>query len=103
MFILIVSISGNADAVEGLSGISSASVKRGHSVTIFFTGDGVNHLREEGLLAKLSSMGVRLLACRASVRKKWMALEGVLQKVVEMSSLGMLVELLETCDRALFL
>ncbi len=103
MLILIVSISGHGDAVKHLSGISSASVKRGHSVIIFFTGDGVNHLREEELLTELSSMGVRLMACRTSAKERKMALEGVHQKVVEMSSLSMLVELLETCDRALFL
>ncbi|MEM2893039.1 MAG: DsrE family protein [Candidatus Bathyarchaeia archaeon] len=103
MLILIVSISGHPDAVRGLRGISSASVKRGHSVIIFFTGDGVNHLREEGMLNKLSSMGVRLLACRTSARERKVALEGTLREVVEISSLSMLVELLETCDRALFL
>lgn len=101
--ILIVSISGHEEAIRDLRSLSSAMVDRGHSVAIFFTGDGVNHLRDEAGLAELSSMGVRLMACRTSARQRGIAIDRDQPRGVEMSSLGMLVELMEACDRALFL
>jgi predicted peroxiredoxin len=103
MQILIVSISGEAEAIKDIRGISSASVSRGHSVTIFLTGDGVNHLRDGERLAEFSSMGVRLLACRTSARDRGVALDRELPKGVEMSSLTALIELMESSDRAVFL
>lgn len=101
--VLIVSISGDARGIRDLYSLSSALAGRGHSLSIFFTGDGVRHLREEKELAEISSMGVRLLACRTSVRERGIALERSSNRRVEISSLSILVELIEACDRVIFL
>ncbi len=103
MFTLMVSISGDERAIEDIRGLSSSLVGRGHPVAIFFTGDGVKHLKAVEEMAEISSMGVRLLACRTSLRERGIEPEEGLPKGVETSSLGMLVELLEACERAIFL
>ena len=106
MHILLVASSDTPSTLDAACGLAATAVDRGHEVTIFFHMGGVTLLeasRAAGRLAPLISSGVRLLACRTSARERGMESEDDLIEGSEMSSLSELVEMLNRCDRALFL
>lgn len=86
--------------------MARAAAGRGHEVTIFFHMGGVGLLeasRATKSLASLVPLGVRLLACGTSAREWGIEDRGGLMEGSETSSLSELVELLDDCDRAVFL
>jgi len=104
LLVLLVASSDAPSTLDAVCGLAAASAGRGHEVTVFFHMDGVKLLNvslRTGRLVHLLPLGVRLLACRTSARER--GVEGDLVEGAEMSSLGELVELMERCDRALFL
>jgi len=106
LLILLVASSDKKSTLDAAYGLASAAAYRGHEVTIFFHMGGISLLkasREANRLAPLISSGVRLLACRTSAKELGIESECDLIEGAEMSSLGELVDLLDRCDRALFL
>ena len=86
--------------------MTTVSVRRGHEVAAFFHMGGVNLLKASqasNRLVALTYEGVRLLACRTSANERDIESTDEFVEGAEMSSLGELVELLDRCDRALFL
>jgi len=104
--ILLVASSDTSSTLDEVYGLASAAVGRGHEVTVFFHVGGIGLLvapRASDRLASLVPLGVRLLACRTSARERGVDSEDGLVEGAVMSSLGELVDLLDRCDRALFL
>ena len=106
MFFLLVVSSDSPSKIKLVHKLASASILSGHQVTIFFFMAGVklfdsseNHEWSRLLI----EAGVRLLACRTSTTDLGITFEGPLSSGVKLSSLGELVELMDRCDRALFL
>jgi len=106
MHILLVASSDLPSTLDEAYGLAATAVDRNHKVTIFF------HMRAVGLLKAsqaadhftlLIQSGVRLLACRTSAKECGIESEADMIEGAEMSSLGELVEMLDRCDRALFL
>jgi sulfur relay (sulfurtransferase) complex TusBCD TusD component (DsrE family) len=106
MFFLIVVSSDSPKKIRLVHKLASASIRNGHQVTIFFFMLGVKLLDVSGVYEwshSLIEAGVRLLACRTSTTDLGITFEGPLFSGVELSSLGELVELMDRCDRTLFL
>jgi len=87
--------------------LAEAALRRGHEVVIFGTGDGVENLRKSvaPLLAphimRLIEAGVRLLACRESMRSRGLSAGSDLMENVKVSSLAEMVELMDFCDKTI--
>lgn len=106
MFILIVVSSNSTSKMKTAYGLASASIRRGHRVTIFFFMSGVKLLADKRGAeepASLIEAGVKLLACRTSVTDQGIESEESIVSGADMSSLGELVELMDRCDRTLYL
>jgi sulfur relay (sulfurtransferase) complex TusBCD TusD component (DsrE family) len=106
MLYLIVVSSDSPTKIKLVQKLSSASIHNGHQVTIFFFMSGVKLLdssENHEWSRLLIEAGVRLLACRTSTTDLGITFESPLSSGVELSSLGELVELMDRCDRALFL
>lgn len=106
MFILLIASSESTATIETARGLTASALVRGHKVTLFFNAESVR-LLEAGKMAEdvagLVTRGVRLLACRTSAQECGITSPEDLAEGVDMSSLGELVELMEDCDRALFI
>jgi len=103
---LLVASSETSPTLDSALGVAAAAARRGHEVTVFFYMGGVHLLKASRALSRLtdpSMRGVRLLACRTSAKERGIDSEAGLPERTEMSSLSELVELLDRCDRALFL
>jgi predicted peroxiredoxin len=102
--ILLVASTDTPQALERVVGLSAASADRGHDVTAFFNAESVLLLRPErgGVLRELVSRGVRLLACRTSALDYGLTSSVAMVEGAILSSMGELVDLLDECDRALF-
>ena len=106
MLILLVASSEAPSTLESAIGLADIAVRRGHEVAVFFHMGGVHLLKApqaSNRLAALASQGARLLACRTSAKERGIESEDELADGAEMSSLSQLIELLDRCDRALFL
>ena len=106
LFILIVASTDHPMTLVSLTGLATAAVGRSHEIAVFFNSEGVRLLKASSTgsrLASLVSNGVRLLACRTSLRECGIGYEEDLVEGTEMSSPGELVELVEGCDRVVFL
>lgn len=106
MHILIVASSSQPPMLETARGLVTAAVEKGHRVSVFFYMDAVSLLGASETvewLTPLTSSGVRLLVCRTSAMERGVELEANTVDGMEVSSLGELVELLDGCDRALFM
>lgn len=106
MHILLVASSDTPSTLETACGLAATAIERGHEVSVFFHMDAVCLLeasRAADRLASLALSGVRLLACRTSAKERGVESEGDMMEGAEMSSLGELVEMLDSCDRTLFL
>ena len=106
MHILLVASTDLQSTLDEACGLAAAAVDRGHEVTIFFHMGAVGLLeasRASDRLASLIPSSVRLLACRTSAKEGGIESEDEMIEGAEMSSLGELVEMLDRCDRALFL
>ena len=106
LLILLVASSDTPSTLDSVIGLTTVSVRRGHEVAAFFHMGGVNLLKASqasNRLATFASEGVRLLACRTSANERGIESTDEFVEGAEMSSLGELVELLDRCDRALFL
>ncbi len=106
MHILLVASSDLPSTLDEACGLATVAVDRGHQLTVFF------HMGAVGLLkasqaadhfALLIQSGVRLLACRTSAKECGIESEADMIEGAEMSSLSELVEMLDSCDRTLFL
>jgi predicted peroxiredoxin len=104
MRILLVASTDTPQALDRVVGLSTASADRGHEVTAFFNAESVLLLRPEngGALRELATRGVRLLACRTSAFDHGLTSSGAMVEGAILSSMGELVDLLDECDRALF-
>lgn len=106
MHILIVASSGQPPTLETAQGLFTAAVNKGHRVSVFFYMDAVSLLGVSEAVERLTALissGVRLLVCRTSAKERGVELEANTVDGMEMSSLGELVELMDGCDRSLFL
>ncbi len=106
MHILIVASSGQPQTLENAQGLVTAAVNNGHWVSVFFYMDAVSLLKASEAadrLDTLSSSGVKVLICRTSAKERGIDAESEVVEGAKMSSLGELVEMLDDCDRALFL
>lgn len=106
MLILLVASSEASSTAESAICLADIAVRRGHEVAVFFHMGGVHLLRAPQAsirLSYLASQGVRLLVCRTSAKARGIESEDELPDEAEMSSLRHLIELLDRCDRALFL
>ena len=106
MHILLVASSDTSSTLDAACGLATAAVNRGHEVTIFFHMGGVTLLgasQAVDRLAPLISSGVRLLACRTSAKERGIESGDDLMEGSEMSSLSEFVEMLDRCDRTIFL
>lgn len=87
--------------------LAEAALRRGHEITIFGTGDGVENLKKNSSnplaqpLKRLIEARVRLLVCRESTRSRGFSADDGLMEGVEMSSLAEMVELMDSCDKTL--
>ncbi len=105
MKFLLVASTDSQTTLRAVMGLSTASISRGHEVSVFFNEDSVRLLRDgrdEGGLKSPFPKGTSLLACRTSARERGVG-EADLPEGARMSSLAELVDLLEECDRAVFL
>jgi predicted peroxiredoxin len=103
---LLVASSDSTETIERIVGLSNASIIKGHDVKIFFNGKSVLLLRLDVghmSLHRLVSKGLRMLACRTSALDYGLSSSHEMLDGVCMSSMSELVELLEDCDRALFI
>lgn len=106
MFILLVVFSDSMATMETVEGLTTATLARGHEVTVFFNSKSVRLLeveRDVGRITNLALKGVRLLTCRTSAQEFGLTSPDNLVEGAELSSLGELVELMEDCDRTLFI
>jgi len=106
MKILLVASKDSKETLEDVKGLSESSLSKGHEVTVFFNSGSTRLLssaRETDDLPALKRRGVRLLACRTSALEMGLASSGALLAGAEMSSLGELVDLMDTSDRAVFI
>jgi len=106
MNILLVASKDSQETLEDVKGLCEASLSKGHEVTVFFNSGSTRLLssaRETNSLSTLKRRGVRLLACRTSALEMGLASSGALAEGAEMSSLGELVDLLDTSDRTVFI
>jgi predicted peroxiredoxin len=105
MFILMIGSTDSQATAETIVNLASASLSRGHRVTVFFNAESTRLLETktgaEGL-SGLISRGVRLLACRTSAQELGLTPRDIVEGA-EMSSMGELVDLVEASDRSLFL
>lgn len=105
MFIVMIGSSDSPATAETIVNLTSASLDKGHRVTVFFDAEATRLLEKKriGEFSGLISQGVRLLACRTSARELGLTSPGDLVEGAEMSSMGELVDLIEASDRTLFL
>lgn len=94
--LIIASTPGKLRDVEGLS---TAAAKAGHNVTIFFNEDAVQLLKNPSPVEYLYA---DLLACRLSAMEYKISIENMAVNA-RMSSLGELVDQLESNDKVVFL
>lgn len=88
---------------------AKAAVEEGHEVTVFCDVDAVYNLLASQILpdrttpaskiAQLIKAGVHVLVCRESARLRGIDTKKALIKGVAESSLAMLAELMESCDK----
>lgn len=104
MFIVMIGSSDFPATAETIVNLTSASLDKGHRVTVFFDAEATRLLEKKriGEFSSLISQGVRLLACRTSARELGLTPRDIVEGA-EMSSMGELVDLIETSDRTLFL
>ena len=94
--LIVISTPGKLWDVEGLS---IAAAKAGHDVTIFFNEDTVSLLKNPSPVEYLHA---DLLACRASTMDYQITIENMAVNS-RMSSLGELVDQLESNDKVVFM
>ena len=94
--LIVVSTPAKLRDVEGLS---TAAVKASHDVTIFFNKEAITLLKNPSPVEYLYAY---LLACRASTVEYQITAENMAVNA-RMSSLGELVDQLESNDRVVFL
>jgi sulfur relay (sulfurtransferase) complex TusBCD TusD component (DsrE family) len=94
--LIVVSTPAKLRDVEGLS---TAAVKASHDVTIFFNEEAITLLKNPSPVEYLYA---DLLACRASAVEYQITAENMAVNA-RMSSLGELVDQLESNDRVVFL
>ncbi len=94
--LLVVS---NPRSHRHLEGLTKAAKNRGHEVTVFFSEESVKLLQRPSPIHGFASA---FLACQTGMANSGMS-ENDLDRGARMSSLGELVELMEGCDRTLFL
>ena len=82
-----------------MEGLSVAAAKAGHDVTVFFNEEAIQLLKNPSPVEYLYA---DLLACRASALEYEITKENMAVNA-RMSSLGELVEQLESNDRVVFL
>lgn len=104
MFIVMIGSSDSPATAETIVNLTSASLDKGHRVTVFFDAEATRLLEKKriGEFSGLISQGVRLLACRTSARELGLTPRDIVEGA-EMSSMGELVDLIEASDRILFL
>lgn len=105
MIILLVVSSDAPSTIETVSNLASIMTGKGHNVTAFFHMKGVRFLKAPQASSRFSAAqanGLRVLACRTSVKDNGINSENELIEGTEMSSLAVLVEMLSLCDRVLF-
>ena len=105
MLILMIGSTDSRATAEKIVGLASASLERGHRVTVFCNAESTR-LLEPGRVEEFPPLvfrGVRLLACRTSAQELGLASLADLIGGAEMSSMGELVDLVEASDRTLFL
>ena len=102
---MLVASSESRATQETVIGLATASLDRGHDVSVFFNERSVRLLKGgvkdeefEGLVER----GARLLACRTSAMGLGLKSLEDLVGGAEMSSLGELVDLMGDSDRVLF-
>ena len=88
-----------------LTGLATASVRRDHEVVVFFKDEGVHILNNltNAQISRLSLKKIKLLACRTSVIEHSDGSVDDITRVAESSSLGELIEIIENCERVVFL
>ena len=85
-----------------------AAQQAGHKCTVFFTGDGVQRVSKESItaftqrMADLAKRGVIFIHCRESAKQRGSD-RVLIPPLVSESSLAMMVELVDECDRSLVL
>ena len=94
--LLVVSTIGK---VRDVGGLSSAAVRAGHNVSVFFNEESVKLLQSP---SQVESLYADLLACRASCADLGIGKEELIANA-RMSSLAELVDLLEQSDKVVFL
>ena len=88
-------------------GLSEAALERGHTVTVFLTGNGTLNASQSSAetfsstVKRLIEKGMIWLACRESLRQRGLASEGSLIPGVRVSSLAEMVETMESSDKTL--
>jgi len=104
MFIVMIGSSDSPATAETIVNLTSASLNKGHRVTVFFDAEATRLLEKKriGKFSGLIYQGVRLLACRTSARELGLTPRDIVEGA-EMSSMGELVDLIEASDRILFL
>ena len=85
--------------LRDIEGLTSAAVKAGHIVVVFFNEDSVKLLKKP---SSVESLYADLLACKASAVENDISKDNMVGNA-RMSSLAELVEQLETADRVVFL
>ena len=106
LLLILLSPSGTRGPLTAVK-LAEAALRRGYQGIIFCTGDGVENLRRgtaSPLAARLTRLirgGARLMVCRESARRRGLLKGAGLMKGVEISSLGGLVELMDSSERAL--
>jgi sulfur relay (sulfurtransferase) complex TusBCD TusD component (DsrE family) len=85
--------------LRDIEGLTSAAVKAGHIVVVFFNEDSVKLLK---MPSSVESLYADLLACKASAVEYDISKDNMVGNA-RMSSLAELVEQLETADRVVFL
>jgi sulfur relay (sulfurtransferase) complex TusBCD TusD component (DsrE family) len=108
MHFLLIASSDMQSTLSMVCGLISAAVKKGHEITVFFYMEGVcllkpsrAHMRK--CLVPLISMKVKFLLCGTSAIKFGMESKDDMIEGTEMSSLSELIEIMDRCDRVLFM
>ena len=102
--VLFVASTESRATQETAIGLATASLDRGHDVSVFFSERSVRLLKVgiNDEFKVLVERGARLLACRTSAMGLGLKSLEDLVEGAEMSSLGELVDLMGDSDRVLF-
>lgn len=91
-------IASTEENLKNIVGLSRAALNKGHNVTLFFNEKSVLLLKKPSLL---NSINVARLVCRTSFNELRLNLDDIISGV-KMSSLSELVELVENCDKVVY-